>query len=43
VVLYRYRDGLIGQRELYYDPSGALEVLEPASGVTGRSAPPGSA
>jgi len=27
VVIYRYRDGLIGQQELYYDPSGALEVL----------------
>ena len=27
VVLYRYRDGLIGQQELYYDPSGKLEEL----------------
>ena len=27
VVIYRYRDGLIAQQELYYDPSGALEVL----------------
>ena len=27
VVIYRYRDGLIGQQELYYDPSGQLEVL----------------
>lgn len=27
VVLYRYRDGLIGQQELYYDPSGQLEEL----------------
>jgi ketosteroid isomerase-like protein len=27
VVIYRYRDGLIGQQELYYDPSGRLEVL----------------
>ena len=27
VVIYRYRDGLIGQQELYYDPSGALEEL----------------
>lgn len=27
VVIYRYRDGLIGQQELYYDPSGELEVL----------------
>jgi ketosteroid isomerase-like protein len=25
VVVYRYRDGLIAQQELYYDPSGALE------------------
>lgn len=30
VVLYRYRDGRIGRQELYYDPSGALEVLAPA-------------
>jgi ketosteroid isomerase-like protein len=29
VVIYRYRDGLIGQQELYYDPSGRLEILEP--------------
>jgi len=27
VVIYRYRDGLIGQQELYYDPSGSLETL----------------
>jgi ketosteroid isomerase-like protein len=27
VVIYRYRDGLIGQQEIYYDPSGRLEVL----------------
>jgi ketosteroid isomerase-like protein len=27
VVIYRYRDGRIGQQELYYDPSGRLEVL----------------
>jgi ketosteroid isomerase-like protein len=27
VVVYRYRDGLIAQQELYYDPSGALERL----------------
>ena len=27
VVLYRYRAGLIGRQELYYDPSGALEAL----------------
>ncbi len=30
VVLYRYRDGRIGQQELYYDPSGQLEALSPA-------------
>lgn len=28
VVLYRYRDGKIGQQELYYDPSGQLEQLD---------------
>lgn len=27
VVIYRYRDGLIAQQELYYDPSGRLEAL----------------
>src|SRR5215468_1890882 len=27
VVIYRYRQGLIGQQELYYDPSGQLETL----------------
>jgi ketosteroid isomerase-like protein len=27
VVIYRYRDGVIGQQELYYDPSGTLEEL----------------
>lgn len=27
VVLYRYRDGLIARQEIYYDPSGQLEVL----------------
>jgi ketosteroid isomerase-like protein len=27
VVVYRYRDGLIAQQELYYDPSGELERL----------------
>ena len=31
VVIYRYRDGCIGQQELYYDPSGRIEVLR-ASG-----------
>ena len=30
VVIYRYRDGRIGQQELYYDPSGQLEVLREA-------------
>ncbi len=27
VVLYRYREGLIAQQELYYDPSGQLEEV----------------
>ena len=27
VVLYRYREGLIAQQELFYDPSGSLEKL----------------
>ena len=27
VVIYRYREGVIGQQELYYDPSGALVEL----------------
>jgi hypothetical protein len=27
VVLYRYREGRIGQQELYYDPSGKVERL----------------
>lgn len=27
VVVYRYRDGRIGQQELYYDPSGPLEDI----------------
>ena len=27
VVLYRYRDGVIGQQEIYYDPSSGIEVL----------------
>ena len=30
VVIYRYRDGRIGRQELYYDPSGPLEVLTAA-------------
>ena len=29
VVLYRYRAGRIAQQELYYDPSGRVEVLAP--------------
>ena len=32
LVAYRYREGRIGQQELYYDPSGELERLgSPAS------------
>ncbi len=27
VVLYRYRERVIGQQEIYYDPSGGVEVL----------------
>jgi ketosteroid isomerase-like protein len=27
VVVYRYRDGVIGRQELYYDPSGPLEQV----------------
>ncbi len=27
VVIYRYRKALIAQQEIYYDPSGRLEVL----------------
>lgn len=38
VVIYRYRDGLIGRQELYYDPSGRLEELIGPSGG-GRSGP----
>jgi ketosteroid isomerase-like protein len=30
VVVYRYRDGLIAQQEVYYDPSGRLDDLGPA-------------
>ncbi len=30
VVVYRYRDGLIAQQEIYYDPSGRLDDLGPA-------------
>ena len=36
VVLYRYREGLIAQQEIYYDPSGGLEKLGPASGGTAK-------
>jgi ketosteroid isomerase-like protein len=32
VVVYRYRDWLIGQQELYYDPSGPLEALKEVAG-----------
>ena len=32
VVIYRYRDGLISRQELYYDPSGQLEVLSDTPG-----------
>jgi ketosteroid isomerase-like protein len=28
VVVYRFREGLIGRQELYYDPGDELEVLE---------------
>jgi ketosteroid isomerase-like protein len=31
VVIYRYRDGRIGQQELYYDPSGRLEDITAAA------------
>jgi ketosteroid isomerase-like protein len=34
VVVYRYRDGRIGQQELYYDPSGAFERLGDAPSVS---------
>jgi ketosteroid isomerase-like protein len=27
VVIYRYREGLIAEQEIYYDPSGALQAL----------------
>jgi len=30
VVIYRYRDGRIGQQELYYDPTGRLEDITAA-------------
>jgi ketosteroid isomerase-like protein len=32
VVIYRYRQGRIAQQELYYDPSGRLEVLSGEGG-----------
>jgi len=28
VVIYRYRDGVIAQQEVYYDPDGRLEELQ---------------
>jgi ketosteroid isomerase-like protein len=31
VVAYRYRQRRIGQQELYYDPSGRLEILGPTA------------
>src|SRR5579862_23608 len=31
VVIYRYRDGRIGQQELYYDPSGRIEDITAAA------------
>ena len=31
VVIYRYRDGRIGQQELYYDPSGRIEDITTAA------------
>jgi len=32
VVIYRYRGGRIARQELYYDPSGRLEELDPPVG-----------
>jgi ketosteroid isomerase-like protein len=31
VVIYRYRDGRIIRQELYYDPSGQVEILQAAA------------
>jgi ketosteroid isomerase-like protein len=35
VVVYRYRDGLIGQQELYYDPNAPLEPVTNSRGQKG--------
>jgi hypothetical protein len=35
VVVYRYRDGLIGQQELYYDPNAPLEPVTDSRGAPG--------
>jgi ketosteroid isomerase-like protein len=35
VVVYRYRDGLIGQQELYYDPNAPLEPVTNSRGEPG--------
>lgn len=32
VVVYRYRDGRIAQQELYYDPDGHLDRVDPETG-----------
>ena len=39
VVVYRYREARIGQQEIYYDPSGELEVLEGPALSPGAGAP----
>jgi ketosteroid isomerase-like protein len=35
VVVYRYRDGLIGLQELYYDPNSPLEPVTSRGGAAG--------
>ena len=35
VVVYRYRDGLIGEQELYYDPNAPLEPVTNSHGEPG--------
>jgi hypothetical protein len=35
VVVYRYRDGLIGRQELYYDPNAPLEPVTDSRGELG--------
>ncbi len=37
VVLYRYRDGVIAQQEIYYDPSSGVEVLSHTGGQGRRA------